>query len=374
MFDLLDRLANRSLPPNSTMGRTAVLEWAECCGEGTIECFQRIIRKDLRCGMGTKTFNKIYPRWIPSFDVQLAQPFNEKKLTFPCYVDPKFDGSRCMAFVTFDSSGGGSVLQFSRNGNQFYNFGTFNDDLIKLFRGQGNIVADCEVISKKGFQRLQTAPVYYDASFDSSQLRLMVFDWMTQEAFEKQSWDLTQENRVADLSGFFKGFDSKKVQQVETRVAKDMKDLTDIYEYWVNLGLEGVIIKQLDGLYEFKRTDFWMKMKPQKTEDLKIVGMELGDSRKQWAGKCGSLVVERTRSDGTVVQVNVAGGLSHQMHNNIVQVGDEIQYTTEDGELVVLNGKTVEVTFDCETEDGSLRFPRFNRKRYPKIIRPDKTH
>jgi ATP-dependent DNA ligase len=113
-------------------------------------------------------------------------------------------------------------------------------------------------------------------------------------------------------------------------------------------------------------------MKPEKSEDLTIIGMELGDSRKQWAGKCGSLVVERTSSDGKTVKVNVAGGLSHQMHENIVQVGDDIQYTTEDGEVIVLNGKTVEVVFDCETEDGSLRFPRINRRKYPKIIRPDK--
>jgi DNA ligase-1 len=370
MFELLDKLAKRDLPPNSTMSRTAVLKWAEQCGSGTIECFQRIIRKDLRCGVGTKTFNKIYPAWIPTFDVQLAQPFNEKKLVFPCYVDPKFDGSRCMSFVVTEDEG--SVTHFSRNGNQFYNFGVFDEDLIKLFRGQGTIVADCEAISKKGFQRLQRVPTHYDASFDPSQLRLMIFDWMTQEAFEKQSWDLTQEQRLTELTKLFKGFDSQKVQQVETRIAKDMQDLTAIYEYWVSQGLEGVIIKQPDGLYEFKRTDFWMKMKPSKTEDLKIVGMELGDSRKQWAGKCGSLVVERTTSDGSVVKVNVAGGLDHQMHNNIVQVGDDIQYTTETGEVIVLNGKTVEVTFDCETEDGSLRFPRINRRKYPNIIRPDK--
>lgn len=372
MFELLDKLASRDLPPNSSAARDAVLKWAERCGEGTIECFQRIIRKDLRCGLGTKTFNKVNPGWIPTFDVQLAKPFDEKKLVFPCYVDPKFDGSRCIAMVTYDGDGGGSVIYFSRNGNEFHNFGTFSDDLLRLFKGQGNVVVDCEAISKHGFQRLMRVPTNFDPNFDPSQLRLMVFDWMTQEAFETHEWDLTQEKRLSELTALFKGFKSDKVQQVETRIATDMADLTNIYQYWVDAGLEGIIIKQPDGLYDFSRSDAWMKMKPEKTEDLKIIGMELGDSRKQWAGKCGSLIVERQLPDGNVIQVNVAGGLDHQMHENIKQIGNDIQYTTPDGETIVLNGKLVEVTFDCETEDGSLRFPRINRRKYPKIIRPDK--
>lgn len=367
MFKLLDRLSSRDLSPNSSAARDAVLQWASRCGEGAIECFQRIIRKDLRCGLGTKTFNKVKPGWIPTFDVQLAKPFDEKKLVFPCYVDPKFDGSRCLAFITYDGDEGG-VIYFSRNGNKFYNFATFDDELICIFRGLGNVVVDCEAISKHGFQKLMRVPTNFDPNFDTSQLCLMVFDWMTAEAFETKEWDLTQEQRYAELTSLFKDIKSDKVQQVETRIAKDMSDLTNIYQHWVDQGLEGIITKQPQGIYDFSRSDAWMKLKSDTTEDVTIVGMEFGDSRKQWAGKCGALVVER--SDGT--RVNVSSGLTHQMREDIVQVGDNVQYTTPEGELLVLNGKTVEVKFDCETDDGSFRFPRLNTKKYPKIIRPDK--
>jgi DNA ligase-1 len=269
------------------------------------------------------------------------------------------------------TDGDGSITHFSRNGNQFQNFGAFDEELIRLFRGQGTVVADCEAISKKGFQRLMRVPTHYDPNFDPEQLRLMVFDWMTQEAFEKQDWDLTQEQRLTELTKLFKGFDSQKVQQVETRVAKDMQDLTAIYEYWVGQGLEGVIIKQPDGLYEFKRTDFWQKLKPHHSQDLRVVDIELGDANKRWKNKCGSLVVERTNENGDLIRIGVASGLTNYDHENIQIVGEQIIWKSPSGEMLDIKGKFVEVIYDCETEDGSFRFPRIKR-RPDSLVRTDK--
>ncbi len=371
MYGLLDRLANRQLAPNSSESRTAILEWAKKVGPGTISVFRMILHKDLRCGLGSKTFNKVKPGWIPSFDVQLAQPFNEKKLVFPCYVDPKFDGERCLAFITVDGSDA-EVTYFSRNGEQKWNYGCFSNDLLRLFRGQGCVVADCEVTHKAGFQAGQKVPVHHDPNFKATGLQLVMFDWMPQDAFSSASFDLTQKERYTELSKLFKGFNSDRLLFVDTRIANDYQEALAIFEYWVDKGLEGIILKQPDGKYEFKRSYSWMKLKPTRTEDLKIVGMELGDPKRKWKDKFGSLVVERTSSHGDVVRVNVASGFTEQHHENIVELGDQILYTNPDGEVINLKGRTIEVSFDCETEDGSLRFPRINSKRYPSIIRIDK--
>ncbi len=371
MFKLLDDLKDRKLPPNSSQARQAILEWAKHCGAASIEVFRRILRKDLKMGMKASSFNAIHKGWVPEFKVQLAQPFNEKKLQFPCYVDPKFDGERCLAFITTDGAES-EVTYFSRNGNQFFNYGCFDDELIRLFKGEGNIVVDCEAINRQGFQSLMKAPKYFDPNFDTTNLRLVVFDFMPQQNFESCSFDETQESRYVHLKSYFKRFNGDKVKLVDTRMARDWAEAERIYEYWVEQGLEGIILKQPDGEYEFKRSYTWMKLKPQKSEDVKIVGMELGRQHARFEGKCGSLIIERNDPDRGPVRVNVASGFTDYMHNNIVEVGDQILYTKPGGEVINLKDEVVEVTFDCITDEGSFRFPRFKR-RGDDLIRSDKT-
>ena len=371
MFELLDKLKDRKLPPNSSESRAAILHWAARSNSRTIDTFRRILRKDLRWGLQESSLNAIYPGWVPSFKVQLAQPFDESKLKFPCYVDPKFDGERCLSFVTYDGDEA-TVTYFSRNGNQFFNYGCFDEEIINLFKGEGCMVVDCEVTNRTGFQSLMKAPKYLDPNFDTTNLRLMVFDFMPQTSFESGQFDQTQENRYSQLQAWFKGCSTSKVLLVDTRLAKDWQEAEQIYEYFVAQGLEGIILKQPDGKYEFKRSFVWIKMKPKKSEDVRIVGMELGDVHKRFAGKCGSLVIERDDPDRGPIRVNVASGFTDHMHNNIVEVDNKILYTKPDGEVINLKGESVEVTFDCLTEDGSYRFPRFKR-RGDDLIRKDKS-
>lgn len=369
MFVLLDKMATRALPPNSNQTRDVVCEWAKKCGPGTIEVFQRILRKDLRIGLGSKTFNKIKKGWVPSFDVQLAQPFDEKKLKFPCVVDPKFDGERCLVFVTPDGNDY-SVSYFSRNGLPFMNYGCFNEEIIKLFCGHGPVVVDGEVINKLGFQSLQKVSTKFNPSTDTSSLQFVVFDVLSQDSFEKQTCNMSQTERLASLSVTFKGVTTNKVVLVQSKIANDLKEATEIFDYWVSQGLEGVILKQPDGAYEFRRSDMWIKLKPSHSEDLKIIGMELGDSNAKWKDKCGSLVVERQSGKG-IVQVNVASGMTDYDHEHIHQIGDQILWKTPAGQMLNIKGKIIEVVYDCETEDGSLRFPRIKR-RPDTLVRTDK--
>ena len=370
MFELLDKLKDRKLPPNSSESRAAILYWASRCNSHTIDTFRRILHKDLRWGMQESSLNAIYPGWVPTFKVQLAQPFDETKLKFPCYVDPKFDGERCLAFITFDGDEA-TVLYFSRNGNQFFNYGCFDEELVKLFKGEGCMVADCEVINRKGFQSLMRAPKYHDPNFDTTNLRLIVFDFMPQTNFESGQFDQTQDRRYAYLKKLF-ARPTFKVELVDTRLAKDWQEAEQIYGHFIAKGLEGIILKQPDGKYEFKRSFVWVKMKSKESEDVLIVGMELGDANKRFAGKCGSLIIERDDLERGPIRVNVASGFTDHMHNNIIEVDNKILYTKPDGEVINLKGKIVEVTFDCLTEDGSYRFPRFKRQG-DDLIRKDKS-
>lgn len=374
MFDLLDQMADRKLAPNSQQTRTAICEWAKQCGAGTIEVFHRILRKDLKIKIGATTFNQIKPGWVPEFSIQKAKAFKDaqKHLDFPCFVDPKFDGERCLAFIS-----GGKVEYLSSNGKTHPNFGCFTSEILRIFNGLGNVVIDGEVINKGGFQSLQKTPAHFDPKFTGDQLQFVVFDLVTQQDFDAKLCTMIQQDRFKHLSQIFKGTtyaDSpqSKVVLSNTRIAKNLEEAYDIFDYWVGKGLEGVIFKKIEGLYEFDRTFSWIKLKPSESDDLKIIGMELGDAQNKWAGKCGALVVERTDKSGKKVHVNVKSGLLDHDHSTIYCEGDKILWKQPDtGEFINIKGKVIEVVYDHETEDGSLRFPRIKR-REKTLVRTDK--
>ena len=370
MFELLDDMKSRKLPPNSTQTRATILDWAKKCGSGTIEIFRRILHKDLKVAMKANSFNAIYKGWVPEFKIQLAQPFDEKKLKFPCFVDPKFDGERCLAFIVVDGPDT-SVTYFSRNGNQFFNYGCFDSELKTLFNSEGCVVVDCEVINKSGFQTLMKNPKYFDPNFDSGNLKLMVFDSLTHEEFEKQDCQRDQTQRLTYLSKLFKNFSGKSVEMVDSRIANSWPEAEKIYEYWISKGLEGIIMKQVGGQYEFRRSDAWVKKKGDATDDFEVVGIEMGRDDKKWEGKCGSLLIKKQDAKGNDITVGVKSGLLDYDHENIQVVGDQILWTSPSGEMINIKGKLVEVKYDCVTEDGSLRFPRIVR-RPQTLIRSDK--
>ena len=83
---------------------------------------QRIILKNLRCGVQSTTVNKIWPGSIVNFSVQLAESLSTRhepgkgiiiddNIEYPVRVEPKLDGLRCVAVKQ-----NGEVTMFTRNG------------------------------------------------------------------------------------------------------------------------------------------------------------------------------------------------------------------------------------------------------------------
>ena len=117
-------------------------------------------------------------------------------------------------------------------------------------------------------------------------------------------------------------------------------------------GYEGIMIKDVDAVYESKRTHSWLKLKPFIEVTLEVTGVEQGTGRNE--GKLGALVCSGT-DDGKDIVTNVGSGLTDKARE---------QYWNSQDSLI---GHLVEVRADAVTQnqDGtfSLRFPRFLRFR-----------
>lgn len=99
-ISMLELLSNRQITGNSAIEHLAnILSSVEPEDAKVIE---RIINKDLKCGVSVATVNSIWKNLIPEYPIMLASKFDQKlidRLTFPVICQEKADGARFNAVI-----------------------------------------------------------------------------------------------------------------------------------------------------------------------------------------------------------------------------------------------------------------------------------
>lgn len=313
----------------------------------------RILSKDLDCGIGAKTVAKIWPDLIPSFDVQLANKGMDK-INFPCLVEPKRNGKRILAFVRVNT-----VDYFSRNGKRVYNLECFDRDLIGIAAGT-TMVFDGEVSGNTGdhtkdYKIAQSIPKNEDATYDSSELRLTIWDMMTMWEWKSRKCNTSQLQRANALKNAILKFweeacvEEPRVFWSRGKLIKTKKGLEKYYAKLLKMGHEGAIVKDIESPYTFKRSNAWIKMKVANDIDLKIV--DVVEGKKSWKKTLAAIVVDYK---GNKVHCGVKGFSR-----------DELKEMWK--KRTKLIGKTATVVYMNETknDDGSesLYLPKFTEIR-----------
>jgi len=302
--ELLVQLSQRRLTGHAA--RDAVAEISERFDSNEWNTFcKAVLGKDLRAGISDKTVNKICKKTdyeIPIFGCQLATNSEGRpEMKGVKRLEPKLDGVRVIMMVQIQDVDTVFVTSFSRNGKHFDNFGHIE-------------------------QQIKDNVAHYYKLPREFKMRPYIEHMPNVELLDSLSVDL-------DLS---EGHDQLN------RYAKDM----------VNLGYEGIMIKDVQSPYECKRNTFWMKWKPTITVDLTVIALEQGTGRN--SDRLGALVCEG-EDDGKYITVNVGSGFSDE---------DRDDYWANQSLII---GRTAEILCDAVTQnqDGSysLRFPRFVRFR-----------
>ena len=324
--------------------------------------YRRILIKDLRCGVSEKTINKVVEKKydknyaIPVFTCQLAHDSanHESKVSGEKLIEVKLDGVRVIAIVYPT----GAVSLFSRNGKQLDNFPLVEQQLsLRAGDFAEPVVLDGEIMSAS-FQDLMKQ-VHRKSDVKSSDAVLNLFDIITLKEFQAGRGKHRQIDRSVTLAAWY----TQAVDDLPniTIVGQERVDLDSpagqarfrqINQEAIDGGYEGIMIKDLEAVYECKRSVAWLKLKPFIEVTLEVKDVEEGTGRNQ--GRLGALVCEGT-DDGKDIRVNVGSGFTD---------GDRTGFWSARSKLT---GQLVEVRADAVTQnqDGtySLRFPRFLRFR-----------
>ena len=255
----------------------------------------------------------------------LAIPFDEKQIRYPCLCQPKYDGVRCTISIGLD----GEVKIISRQGKPYNiphlrDWADQNKDLLPL---DGELYNHSEL----SFQEITSA--VKKQSEITSKIRYVVYDRPVDGEENSERW-----GRLLDFGD--RGYFSNSPAYLTTyRICYDIDEIREYHRECVSEGYEGVIIRNMDGLYEFGfRSRNLIKLKDFDDSEFPIVDVVEGTGR-----DAGTAVFVLSLPDGQTFKARPVGTFEQRK-----------DYFDRAPELV---GKQCTVKYQGFSDDGVPRFP-----------------
>ena len=261
------------------------------------------------------------------------------KISFPSYIQKKYDGIRCISYLKDDK-----VILESRKGIEFQNFGILKDQLYNLFQKlPKNLYLDGELYTDKldfevisGLIRLHEKKITQKDIELINQIEYHIYDFV----------DLDNENMIyKDRYDFLTNFLSSNItnkslcKNVDTILIEKLDDIKNYHDNFVKDGYEGIMIRDMNGIYEInKRSKYIQKFKEFMEEEFKIIGFHEGSSDEK-----GSVIWNCVNKDNQEFSVRPKG--TFESRKKLFDNGDKYI------------GKLLTVIFQEYSADGIPRFP-----------------
>lgn len=254
----------------------------------------------------------------------LAHDYNKrgKSIQFPCFVQKKFDGTRC---VGIPQKG-----LFSRNRKSYPHLEHIMEDLNQLPQ---NMVLDGELYAEDltfqeivGIVKRNTLKAGDEEK--QKRIKFHVYDLIN---------DMPYQQRYVNLQLLFKRYKFENLVLVQTEHCESEEKMKEMHARYVENGYEGIMLRNKHGTYENNRSIHLQKYKEFFDMECKIVGYKEGE---------GAEV-------GCVIWICELNGK---------QFACRPRGTREEREELFLTGaehvgKMLSVRYQEMTDEGLLRFP-----------------
>lgn len=300
-------------------------------------------------GIGASTVNKVIPDFIPVFDVLKAPTElpNLAALKYPRGAQVKYDGFRAV-YLPYDED-----LIFGASGLPIK-----NKNVVPYFssiQAVADYVLDAEIYSHEHtFEQIESILNSLDKPIPAS-FKFIVFDAIPVKDWQAKKCTLPYDDRLRIVQQLVQSVigDRKKIPDVANEIVNNSGEAVDFYKKCLKDGYEGAMLRDMLGYYQWKRVTIKsgeiLKVKPFKSIDVPIVGFYEGEGDNN-TGTLGGIIVDI----GNNLTCRVGSGFTRDFGEKIWQ--NQSEYL----------GKMVEIKYFENTEEGSLRHPRFER------MRPDK--
>jgi hypothetical protein len=312
-LDSLYDLSNRLVTGNAAIAHLKGM--LEVLSADDAKVIERIIQKDLKCGVQASTANAVWTGLVSEYPCMLCSQFDQKlvdKINYPAYVQLKMDGMRFNAIVK-----DGKCEFRSRNGKEIFLLGNLEQEFISL-AGDVDCVFDGELMvmhpddiqfmdRQTGNGILNKANKGTISVKEAAMVHATVWDVIPYILFQDGHCGTPYSTRYATLKSLVEKQPSKnkKIWLVTTDIVNTFEEAQTIFEGYLESGLEGIILKDGSGPWEDKRAKHQIKFKGELECDLKIVAVEEGKGKAE--GMLGAILCES--SDG-VVKVSVGSGFT----------------------------------------------------------------
>lgn len=369
---VLDNFATRKLTGNAAIDALQHL----LSNTEEPEALEKLIQRNAECGINVSMLNKAFGKgFIKEIPCMLAQPMNLKtlsKIKFPAISQLKCDGMRCI--IIKDSK---SLNAFSRNGSPLEI--THILDIIRDMEIPGfptEFIIDAEIIGIEDGELMSRQvsnglcnKLIRNTIKDSELKKLGIQVW---DFIEGETDKTPYAERLEKSLLFVRNANTPYIQAVESRMVFSIEEAQAHFNEKVSQGLEGIILKNADNIWENKRSNDLVKFKEELTIDLKVVDVIPGTG--EFEGGLGALVCE---TECGKLKVNIGTGFSLEERGlkNDLSDGKKKVVVIEDFESVKSRylGEIVEVMYNAIIEDKnsntkSLFLPRLLKVRKDKSV------
>lgn len=349
LFQLLDDLNDRVITGHNAI---AYVNGFIAKNIDHAEIIYDVIDRNLKTRATATLINAVMPDTIPTFDVALALPYDEKtkkKVDFDkdtWFMSRKLDGVRCLSIFDAD----GKVKFYSRAGNEFLTLSALAEDLEKL--QLRNMVIDGEIClvdenGKEDFQGIIKQIGRKDHTIETPMY--LMFDMLTLEDFLAGTSTETFGTRSGRLAWLDRDNDLKYASCLDQiKVTGDEAVQNYMAESRQN-GWEGLMLRK-DSVYIGKRSNEILKIKEMSDAEYTVLDVETA--------------VQRVIINGAEVEELMLKNAIIEHKGNKVQVGsgftlEQRRFYRDNPDQII--GKVITVQYFEETTDqhgnNSLRFP-----------------
>jgi hypothetical protein len=256
----------------------------------------------------------------------LAHDYNKrgKSIKFPCFVQRKYDGTRCVGIP-------GNGL-FSRNRKSYPHMNHIVAEINKLPTGiilDGELYSDTltfqEIVGlvkretlKKGDEERQL------------HIKLHIYDII--------NYTMPYEQRYANLQMLFNKYKFKHLQLVKTDICESEEKMKELHAQYVAEGFEGIMLRNKQGLYKNVRSPDLQKYKEFFDDEYEVIDYREGEGQEE-----GCVLWICKTPEGKVFHCRPRGSRE-----------DRIELYKNGGKYI---GKMLTVRFQELTDDKVPRFP-----------------